>query len=373
MTRLHEELISRYVDGDLNAAEAAQARLLIETDPGVRAIFDQYSSLSQSLAELPRHEIPVDMVSRLEPYLGRRMPLWRDLLTVNHWLVGAAAVASISGLAGLLLLQQNVPSETAQVTRGKMFTSTLNDASDPPVAADEAAPKAEVATVKSPVAKALELIQPKSEAAAARNSRSSGSPVEAFVKQLAGVDRRHSIRLHVDAANSRVENDVVTALARFRGEGTELMRVGPVAKGEPPSLRFVALVSTRSVQGLIGQLARQFSNRMELDLPEDIDWLREHQAQLQPVGVAGANLEEGSIGANEHTTGHNPLKAEKFGPIADPVPDALARPLEAAVADTVPGTLDEVMIQIRTDLLVPEPKKSSSSKTRNRPLPDSRK
>lgn len=374
MTRLHEELISRYVDGDLNAAETAQARLLIETEPAARAVFEQYTSLSQSLAGLTRHEIPVDMVSRLEPYLSRgngwRLPVWREFFAANRWLAGAL-VASVAGVAGLAIFWPGPGPERAQLSSGKMLSASVNEANDPPAAnLDEIASKAEVASAKSAVVKVKDVIKPKSAIEPDPTRARSSSPVESFVRQLANVDRRHSIRLHVEAANSRVEDEVLTTLARYRGVGTQIMRVGLTAEGEPPSLRFVALVPTRSVQGLTGQLARQFSNRMELDLPEDIDWLRDHQDQLQPV-TSESRIDEKATG--EPLLEQNSLKTEKFGPVAEPVADALARPLESVAGDTQPGTLDEVMIQIRTDLLVPEGKKNSSSKSRNRPQPDSRK
>lgn len=361
MNSLQEELISRYVDGDLSSAEAAHARLLIETDPGARSVFEHYQSLSESLAELPRHEIPVDMVSRLQPLLNRRMPLWREMIHFNRWLVGAA-VAGISGVAGALLLWPDTSPEAAPKWHGKMLTSALNEASDPPRAMpEEAEPDAAaVAELKKSVEVAKSAVAAKAVAL---------TPVASFVNQLARVDRRHSIRLHVESASKRVEDDVLTALARYRGTGTEIMAVDHAAEGETPSLRFIALVPTRSVQGLIGQLGRQFDKRLELDLPEDLAWLKQNAGHLRPVAVPAAS----GAAPNAVEAEESPTKNQKFGPDAHAVPDALAKPLENAVADGEPGTMDEVMIQIRTDLLMPDSTKASSTKPRNRPQPANRK
>jgi anti-sigma factor RsiW len=112
------ELIGAYLDGELDAAEAAQVERLLAADPAARQMLDEFRSLGAVLKNsLPRQSLPADLSARVLAAAERRMldpdaaepeapdfapaaPPWpRRLLNPRVWVWSGIAVALALAIA----------------------------------------------------------------------------------------------------------------------------------------------------------------------------------------------------------------------------------------------------------------------------------
>ena len=63
--KIQDELISAYLDGELNASERAQVAQWIENDPRARNVYQELRQLRESLRSLP----PVKFDKNLKQYI----------------------------------------------------------------------------------------------------------------------------------------------------------------------------------------------------------------------------------------------------------------------------------------------------------------
>lgn len=370
MNSEEQELLSRFVDGDLAPSEAARAQLLIATDPSARTLYGEYKSLGESLGELPRPAIPEDMVARLRPILDQRSRypwLVHGLDLGGRWIAAAAFFSLVSISAGFLIFRSKLP-ESKPLSSSKILTVAVDDARDsgnePNVISvlDD-----DKATVDSPTGVTL-VENAKLRALPESLPAITAKPhrrLDQFMESLKTVDRRHSIRLHVGATNARVEAAVLAQIAKFRRANTEMVRMAETdAQDGVPSLRFIALVPTVDVNNLVELFRAQFPDQLELDRPEDLEQLKQNPGKVELIDSArlGELLEK-----NETLNGSSANQQRARTRHDDePVLDALAKPLVAGSSASGSGTTDEVMIQIRSDLLTHDAKTGSSTKPARR-------
>lgn len=370
MTSEEQELLSRFVDGDLAPSEAARVQLLIATDTSARTLYGEYKSLGESLGELPRPAIPEDMVARLRPLLDQqsRFPwLVHGLDHGGRWVAAAAVFSLVSISAGLLLFRPKL-SESKPLSSSKILTVAVDDARDPVAEPDAiAANEKDKARVDDPTG--VELVENSKlralpESVPAITAKPS-TRLDQFLESLKTVDRRHSIRLHVGATNARVEAAVLAQISKFRRADTEMARMAETgAEDGVPSLRFIALVPTSDVDDLVESFRTQFPDQLELDRPEDLQVLKQNPGKVELID--SGRLEQ-LLEKNEKPISRSGDQRKSRTSIGDePVLDALAKPLVAGASASGSGTMDEVMIQIRSDLLTPDAKTGSSTKPARR-------
>jgi sigma-E factor negative regulatory protein RseA len=121
MTAKRHELLSAFVDGELNAQELDELLALMSTDEGARQDYQRYQHASDTLRGYSRHSQPVDLTARLSQALAgepahqhSRALTKARVLRVPDWFwkqtAGFAAAASIGALAVVGVINQ--PQET---------------------------------------------------------------------------------------------------------------------------------------------------------------------------------------------------------------------------------------------------------------------
>jgi hypothetical protein len=117
----HDKLLSAYLDGELNAAERAEAERLLETDPAARRLFEELKAMSAAIRALPQEKIGRDISRQVLRAAERRMLLedepkesaeplarriWRRA-TNPHTLVWLSLTAAIVVMIAIRERQQN--------------------------------------------------------------------------------------------------------------------------------------------------------------------------------------------------------------------------------------------------------------------------
>lgn len=136
MTAKRQELLSAFVDGELNAQELDELLALMNTDDNARSDYLRYQLASDTLRGYSRHREPMDISARLRQALDDE-PVHQQsgtksrVLTVPNWFwkqtAGFAAAASIGALAvvGVINQPQTALAPTlAQVEQAPVKTQT---------------------------------------------------------------------------------------------------------------------------------------------------------------------------------------------------------------------------------------------------------
>lgn len=114
-TTQHEQLLSSYLDGELNSAERALAESLIRDNPSDAALVQQWRDNASAINQLPRHRLDDRFADRVMAAIQTSQPCEPATLaaaSANHisdtpiptstdWRVGLSAIAT---LAALLLM-----------------------------------------------------------------------------------------------------------------------------------------------------------------------------------------------------------------------------------------------------------------------------
>ena len=119
MTSKQQELLSAYVDGELNAQELDELLALLNNNDVARNDYLRYQLVSDSLHGFTRHNQPVDLTARLslaladEPAHQKRVKLLEKarVITLPNWFwkqtASLAAAASVGALAVVGVMNQS--------------------------------------------------------------------------------------------------------------------------------------------------------------------------------------------------------------------------------------------------------------------------
>jgi sigma-E factor negative regulatory protein RseA len=139
MTAKRQELLSAFVDGELNSQELDELLALMSADDNARNDYLRYQHASDTMRGYSRHNQPVDLTARLsqalanEPAHQQRSALNKArVFRVPDWFwkqtAGLAAAASIGALAVMGVINQPQSSVTpplAQLEQAPTQTTTV--------------------------------------------------------------------------------------------------------------------------------------------------------------------------------------------------------------------------------------------------------
>ncbi len=76
--KISDELISAYLDGELDLQQRAQVEQLVTRDPHYSQMLEELRTLRETLRSLPRHQLDAGFHERA--YCGRRSNGWPRML-----------------------------------------------------------------------------------------------------------------------------------------------------------------------------------------------------------------------------------------------------------------------------------------------------
>lgn len=385
MKKAEELLISRHLDGDLNSEEAELLEHLMQHDSALRDRFLELSQVRQSVASLPRVPIPEDMLPRVKRLIESRKTILFPLKTaelLGRWAV-AALVLVVSGVSITAYLnhQQNKPASDRHVE--KIFSVPANEMVDQKTgdASAELANIADSNQMEKPERTAIDIAKVSSAAlnekissgdrsrqasAKIHTSKESAAQVnlpadfQALLKATESLDRRHSLRVHVASANTRVVDKIISLLEKYRVSEVGLARLrSSLPADQPPSLDFLAFVPTNLVDDLSEELNQSFPGQIERDLPQEKDW---HTTSPDFVSFLPRQEIQKAI-ANANDSQHQPpvrppvdvASRVTLGPNRRGVGNAIREPLENLQLNSPSNTVDQLIIEVRSDLQSQKP------------------
>ena len=138
----HDELLSAYLDGELNAAERAEAERLLATDPAARRLFEELKAMSEAVRALPQEKIGRDISRQVLRAAERRMltegepnkpaePLARRILrraTNPHTLFWLSITTAVAVMIAIHERQQKKPG-VENAAREIAFSATKSESS----------------------------------------------------------------------------------------------------------------------------------------------------------------------------------------------------------------------------------------------------
>jgi hypothetical protein len=99
MNEATQELLSRYLDGDLPTDEARRLERRLESEPELRDELASMTSLRQAVRTLASHEQPPEELETLVEPLRRSAPVAHGVRPAFRWLAAAATVVVAVGVA----------------------------------------------------------------------------------------------------------------------------------------------------------------------------------------------------------------------------------------------------------------------------------
>lgn len=373
--------LSRYVDGDLSPLERKKVEAMLDADPAARRMVAEYSKMSQFVRELPREPLNQDLVPQLRAALARKRrfstipaksPVLSGLLAASV-LIATFTIAYVSLPGNNRPMTSSVSTGTRESTPGSIPTEEpriqeeLTRAIPTPARVPPFAGNSEISETSAKPADTSETVAPTISMAL---SQSGGTdPAKArgrltpqkippeleerflkFAKATAETDRKHAIRLHVSSASERQIASILSVIGRFRSPDSDVLERKIAEDGEKPSLSYVALIPTARIKDFQAALRNLPGIEMELELPDDIRTSDEAAAK-------GSRF----IDKDEISRSIESYEISNPGPDAfpvnrsdthDEVPDAIRLPLPVrSENDKATGTLDEVIVRIRTEPL----------------------
>lgn len=386
MNRTDELLLSRHLDGDLNPDELEYVDDLLRTDTSVLDHYEQLNQVRVTVAELPREPIPEDMVPRVRRLIDARktVPLSRKTAEIlGRWAV-AAIVLVVSGVSLSVYWNHRPPNPKKSVETVEIqpvpaqnhnqpigspdltgLVAAAGEHGNTPIvqhdsvavqqdAAHEVAvagdnPGIRLRSGNPPIAP-KSIVQNKLEL----NIEPLPAAFQALLTATDRLDRRHSLRIHVATANTRVMDKMIGLLEKYRTPEVPLARFQEEnGQGDPPSVDFLAFVPTNMIDDLNNELSGSFQGQIERDMPRVVDWRSIDPKKIkfvpQPeIAKAIAGRADGLV----TDTNHEKTDALKLtiGPNRRIVGDAIQEPLEKLQTHLPSATVDQVIIQLRSDI-----------------------
>ncbi len=373
--------LSRYVDGDLSPLERKKVEAMLDADPAARRLVAEYSQMSQYVRELPRDPLNHDLLPQLRASLARKrrfstIPAKSPVLA---GLLAASVLIATFTIAYVSLPRNNQPMTismnhgTRESTPGRIpteapriqeeLTSAIPAGGQvPPFAGNSETSESPATPAETTEAVAPNIAMALSQSAGNDRSKAEGRLAPAkippeleerflkFAKATAKTDRKHSIRLHVSSASERQIASILSVIGRYRSPDSAVLERKISLKGEKPSLSYVALIPTARIKDFQAALRNLPGIEMELDLPEDFGALDEDAAK----GIRFVEKDELSRATESYKISNPGPDASpvKRSDTVDEVPDAIRQPLQVeSENETATGTLDEVIVRIRTEPL----------------------
>lgn len=368
MKKSDEILLNRHLDGDLNADEAEYVDFLLRSDPTIRQHFQDLNQTRLALASLPRLPIPEDMTSRVRKLMKTRRTLPIPVGTAET--LGRFAVAAIlvvvSGMTFSVYRNQiQIRNAAPDTNRSKILTVPANDLVEKdqtPVRSDLAGNDQQPLTVASNHRSENSLPQPLTlPLTNSEKPRESSSPptelptaLKPLIAMQERLDRQHSVRVHVETANARVVDRIIQVLEKYRVPEIPMIRLKPQqTASKEPSIELLGFVPTNLYDDLKNDLEMYFPGQVEqavsayqnlLAMPlNDYDWIDSKEVAKAVKQVAGLGSEEVALSTPNHS------KKETYGPNRRIIGNAIAEPLQPINRGSEHGTIDQVVIQIRSD------------------------
>lgn len=386
--------LSRYIDSDLSPLERKGVEAALESDPVARRLASEYGLIRQFVKELPREPLGVDLVPIVNAAIARKR--WFLSFPTKSPAIAGIAAASVLvacfSVAGYIAMtsdtvarglpsdaitnssvtsRESTPSEPAVSDRiGKPATAKLTEI-EARVEEKAETPNPQIAMSPPRIAGGLDVAASKAPASVAMITRNGNPPeplkdqFENFLNATKRIDRRHALRLHVVSASDRQIASILSIIGQYRAADSPVMESDIPKTGEKPtSLAFVALIPTGQVTEFQETLRNLPGIELELDKPEEQIFRKAENA----VGFRAVrdDVIERAIASTgkliPETTGPQPGPHKKTE-IVEAVPDAISQPLKIdAESGESRGTLDQVLVLIRTDPLRIEGKESKTSR-----------
>lgn len=388
--------LSRYIDSDLSPLERKGVESSLESDPAARRMASEYALIRRYVKDLPREPIEVDIVPTIHAALNRKR--WPLSLPAKSPAIAGIMAASVLiacfSVAGYVAMNSDsvdrvlppVTITNSQVDSRESTPSTpgVADLISKPATAklseietrvEEKAetPNPQIAMAPPRMAGGLDAAtaKPPAPAKVAIITRN-GNPPEPikdqfanFLKATKRIDRRHALRLHVVSASDRQIDSILSVIGQYRAADSPVMERDIPKSGEKPtSLAFVALIPTGQVAEFQETLRHLPGIELELDKPEESIFRKAELAEgFRAVGddvIDRAIAATGKVVPEATAPQPGPHKKTE---IAEAVPDAISQPLKIdAESGESRGTLDQVLVLIRTDPLKIESKQSKTSR-----------
>jgi hypothetical protein len=379
MNQSQQALLSRLVDGDLSPGETAEIKALLATDAEAQLLFQEYMATSFAVASLPRPAIPLDMTERIRPLLARRQwPIFSDWVGgANPWWAVGASVFVVAVVSSGVFISLKESGKVSGNQVRKITAVTVGDARNDEALAkvdEESQPESpkvdlQVASRASKVFDGPPSVKSGQAGAEVTARPLALSPIDQFHDGLKVVDRRHVIRIHVPATNSKVEDQVLGALSQFHHQESRILKTTESSdEAGTPSLIYLGFVPTSLYEELILNLEAKFPKGLERVSTDEFAKIQDQQTNkvmvVDEATLARVKALEAGMKKDEL---ERPEKSRlKLGPDRAEVGDAIAQPLEELSGGSPIRSLDGVMIVIRSDLSADEPTKNESTKARKR-------
>ncbi len=401
MNESEQVQLSRYVDSELSPLERKGVEAALETDPAARRLAAEYALIRQYVKELPREPLGVDLVPSLHSAHPRRR--WLMSLPAKSPVIAGIVAASVLitcfSVAGYVALNGDPVAVSSEFDRSVTernsgtipsagqtlgITITPTPASPPstntvkPADPNHETVHPQIAMAPPALAGGLPAASaaksPTAPASIARHEMAGNPPeplkaqFDKFLKATSRIDRRHIIRLHVESISERQTDSILSIIGQFRAGNSPVMERDSLDADENLASRaYVALIPTSQIHQFEKALRGLNSVELERDKPDDQIFLNAESSRdfrtvdNDSIDRAIASAESKRIEPTEPKPGPH----KKTG-IEEPVADAISRPLlfetDTATAD---GTLDQVLVLIRTDPLRVEAPPAKTS----RPVP----
>lgn len=116
-TYCDDELLSAYLDGELDEAERAEVETRLQQDPQARELLSQLQAVSESVGSLPKHQLGVELREAvLSQYVVERRERLPEEGVYRRWIYAAVAIAA----ALLLMIYQPPQPDGDQQVAGMM-------------------------------------------------------------------------------------------------------------------------------------------------------------------------------------------------------------------------------------------------------------
>lgn len=391
--------LSRYIDSDLSPLERKGVEAALESDPVARRLASEYGLIRQFVKELPREPLEVDLVPVVQATISRK-PWYLSIPAKSPAIAGimaASVLIACFSVAGYVALngdstvpgaprgsRKNIDARPDSITSAApQSTARIPDSTNAPLPEIEKqaegnaeTPEAQIAMAPARPRSAGGLAAAISESAPPARIASiarKGNPPEPlkdqfdkFLKATSKIDRRHIIRLHVTTISDRQTVSILSIIGQYRAANSPIMeRDVPETEDNLASRAYVALIPTSQIHRFEEALRMLAEVDVERDKPDERTF-REVESS-EDFRTIDKDVIDRAIASTDRIQ----PKADQFQPgphkkteIQEPVGDAILKPLkvdaEAVAAD---GTLDQVLVLIRTDpLRVDGPRSKTSRK-----------
>lgn len=373
--------LSRYLDGDLSPLDRKNVEAMLAADPAARRLAAEYARMQRFVQELPREPLNHDLAPLVQASIARN----GRLLKVPAGIPRIAGVLAASVLIGTFAIAYQSLND-ANLRENRVLSPTISSGSNgqlplsqPPGSFDQASegpadavhaaespekPAGAEKTADSALAPSIMMAHNQSGAKtpSGEKTRTDDGKVPAaldarfrdFLKASESIDRKHSLRLHVHSASERQIASILTVISRFRSPETTVIQQNAANDGDASSLAYVALIPTVRFNEFRKALKAIPEIEIEMDLAESGEALTKGQPNeariVEKDEIARAADFSGKAPTPSREADANLLVRRQAAD--DDVPDAISKPLQAGDDDVAAsGTLDQVVIWIRTDPL----------------------